>query len=221
VEDFSEYDRDLEMFMSEIVLPDCPPPYFALAHSMGGNVLLRAACRQDCWFERIVLTAPMLELTGRRTPAPLIAGICELAVFLGLGDAYIPGGGDAGWEAEPFEDNPLTSDERRYVRNREILHKAPELGLGAPTLAWARAACASMHHVTGHAFPARVHVPVLMLAAGRDAVVSSRAVEMLAAQLRAGAFIPLATARHEILQARNPVRAQFWAGFDAFVPGER
>lgn len=221
VEDFSEYDRDLDVFMSETVLPDCPPPYFALAHSMGGNVLLRAACRQDCWFERMVLSAPMLELAGRRLPAPLAARLCGAAVFLGLGDAYIPRGGDAGWEAEPFEGNVLTGDERRFTRNREVLNEAPELGLGAPTLAWARAAFASMQHVTGPAFPATVHVPVLMLAAGRDAVVSSAAVETLAAQLRAGAHVPLAGARHEILQERDSIRARFWAAFDAFVPGER
>ena len=29
--------------MKDIVLPDCPPPFIALAHSMGGNVLLRNA----------------------------------------------------------------------------------------------------------------------------------------------------------------------------------
>src|SRR6266849_1992800 len=33
--DFSEYDADLATFMREIVLPDCPPPLFALGHSMG------------------------------------------------------------------------------------------------------------------------------------------------------------------------------------------
>src|SRR6202046_1808109 len=35
VRNFSEYDLDVETFMREIVLPDCPPPIFALAHSMG------------------------------------------------------------------------------------------------------------------------------------------------------------------------------------------
>jgi lysophospholipase len=43
VRSFAEYDRDLAQFMKEIVLPDCPPPFVALAHSMGGNILLRNA----------------------------------------------------------------------------------------------------------------------------------------------------------------------------------
>ncbi len=43
VRGFWEYDRDLIRFMKDIVLPDCPPPFIGLAHSMGGNVLLRNA----------------------------------------------------------------------------------------------------------------------------------------------------------------------------------
>ena len=45
--DFSQYDLDLEAFVKEVVLPDCPPPLFALGHSMGAAVLLRASrpCR--------------------------------------------------------------------------------------------------------------------------------------------------------------------------------
>ena len=42
VGDFSEYEQDLETFMKEVVLPDCPPPIFAIAHSKIG----RASCRE-------------------------------------------------------------------------------------------------------------------------------------------------------------------------------
>src|SRR4030081_644959 len=54
IDNFSQYDTDLETFMREIVLPDCPPPLFAIGHSMGCAVLLRAAQRGHRWFDRIV-----------------------------------------------------------------------------------------------------------------------------------------------------------------------
>src|SRR3984885_2904489 len=57
---FSEIDIDLETFMRHVVLPDCPPPIFALGHSMGATVLIRAAYHGHRWFDRIVLSAPML-----------------------------------------------------------------------------------------------------------------------------------------------------------------
>src|SRR5688572_6110332 len=66
VGDFSEYEADLEVFMKEVVLPDCPPPLFALGHSMGGSVMLRVAQQGQRWFDRIVLSTPMIELAGLR-----------------------------------------------------------------------------------------------------------------------------------------------------------
>ena len=64
--DFAEYERDVEVLMKEVVLPDCPPPIFAIGHSMGGTVLLRVARQGSRWFDRIVLSAPMIRLSGKR-----------------------------------------------------------------------------------------------------------------------------------------------------------
>jgi alpha-beta hydrolase superfamily lysophospholipase len=43
VASFAEYEIDVETFMQRVVIPHCPPPYVALAHSMGGAVMLRVA----------------------------------------------------------------------------------------------------------------------------------------------------------------------------------
>lgn len=221
VENFSQYDADLDQFMSDVVLPDCPPPYFALAHSMGGNILVRAACNRDCWFERIVLSAPMIGLGGKSPSLGLINAVSQLAVFFGLGDLGLPGGSRTISGTEPFEGNPFTSDRRRYERNRMILEAAPALGLGAPTIAWVSAAAQSMKMINAFGFAPNVHVPILMVAAGMDQIVSNRAIDELAMQLRAGNRIVIDGAKHEILQEKDPYREQFWAAFDAFVPGSR
>jgi lysophospholipase len=221
VENFSEYDADLAQFMSEVVLPDCPPPYFALAHSMGANIALRAACARDCWFERMVFTAPMIRLGKGMSHLGLIDGLAQLAVFCGLGDAYIPVGKDVAAGFGAFEGNLLTSDRRRFERNRLILEAAPQLGLGAPTIAWVRAAVESMKMINAFGFPPQVHVPILMIAGGEDRVVSNLAIEELAMQLKSGARVVIDGARHELLQEREGLREQVWAAFDAFVPGSK
>ncbi|MDO8401341.1 MAG: hypothetical protein Q7T45_26395, partial [Bradyrhizobium sp.] len=56
-------------------------------------------------------------------------------------------------------------------------------------------------------------------AAGADTVVSAAAVKDFAARLPAGSHLAIEGARHEILQEADLYRAQFWAAFDAFVPG--
>src|SRR5271155_1182679 len=62
VRSFDQYDIDLQTFVQDIVLPDCPPPFFALGHSMGAAVLLRAAIMGLRWFDRMVLCAPLIRL---------------------------------------------------------------------------------------------------------------------------------------------------------------
>ena len=61
----------------EVVYPDCPPPFFALAHSMGGTILIRAAKRGRRWFERTVAVcaddpdpAEAHARAGHRAPPP-------------------------------------------------------------------------------------------------------------------------------------------------------
>ena len=78
VGNFSEFDIDLETFMREVVLPDCPPPIFALGHSMGATVLIRAAYRGHRWFDRIVLSAPMIG----------IAFVNSMAIAAGLARSH-------------------------------------------------------------------------------------------------------------------------------------
>ena len=68
-------------------------------------------------------------------------------------------------------------------------------------------------------FPSLVKVPILMIGAGSDRIVSTPAVEDLALRLKVGSYITIPNARHEILQESDPLRLQFWSAFDAFIPG--
>src|SRR5215470_19887706 len=91
VRNFGQYQIDLETFVNEIVLPDCPPPFFALAHSMGAVVLLRAAYAGHRWFDRMVLLSPMIALPGMRRSMFSRLTVRTLRL-LGLGAMYVPGG---------------------------------------------------------------------------------------------------------------------------------
>ncbi|WP_315759444.1 MULTISPECIES: alpha/beta hydrolase [unclassified Bradyrhizobium] len=218
VRSFSDYELDVETFVTQVVLPDCPPPYFALAHSMGGTVLLRLAHAGKRWFDRVVLSAPMIDLPGSRTalPARLLLRAMRIA---GQGGRYVPGGNDEISGLAPFVNNPLTSDPVRYARNAAILEEDPTLGIASPTVAWADSAFSAMMTFRGMTYPSQIRQPILMLAASSDTVVSTAAIEEFAYHLRAGSHLVIAGAKHEILQEQDRYRSQFWAAFDAFVPG--
>jgi lysophospholipase len=219
VDDFADYERDLAQFMREVALPDCPPPYFALGHSMAGTVLLRAATDSDCWFERIVVTAPMLRIARLPLPPAPLARLLEVLSYAGFGDAGVPGGQHE-IDRMGFAGNPLTSDPDRFARNREVLKAAPHLAIGKPTLGWVRASLLALADVAAPSFAAKLRAPVLMIAAGDDRIVSTDAIEALSVRMKTGSHLELTGARHEILQERDKFREQFWAAFDAFVPGE-
>jgi lysophospholipase len=218
VRDFSQYEVDLGAIMEQVVLPDCPPPIFALGHSMGGAVAIRACHSGSRWFERVVLSAPLIALPARGLTA--VAGpIARLMRFLGRGSAYVPTGGDHISGTEPFIGNVLTSDPVRFARNAAVLEEEPALGLGSPTIAWVDAASRQMKDFIAPGYAGRIRQPILMVAAGRDEVVSTPAIEEFGMNLLAGRHLILAGSRHEILQEQDHYRVQFWAAFDAFVPG--
>lgn len=219
VDDFSQYDEDMRRFMEQIVLPDSPAPFFGLAHSMGGNILLRAARLRDCWFDRMVLVSPMVQIRAGDSYLGLGRRVVEIATYLGFGGYFVPGGGNTPLECKPFPGNRLTSDEARLSRNCGIVETHPQLGLGSPTIQWLYAAFGAMSGLREAGYPESVHVPLLMFGAGQDQIVSPEATERLASEMRAGSFILIPGARHEILMEADYFREQFWAAFDAFIPG--
>jgi lysophospholipase len=166
----------------------------------------------------MVLSAPMIDLPGRRTSF-LPSAMLRIMRLAGQGGRYIPGGSDQLTQALSFINNPLTSDPVRYARNTAILEEDPTLGIAAPTVAWADTAFTAMRGFRAFSYPSEIRQPILMLAASNDAVVSTAAIEEFAYHLRAGSHLVIAGAKHEILQEQDRYRGQFWAAFDAFVPG--
>lgn len=215
---FSDFEIDVATFMQHVVVPHCPPPYYALAHSMGGAVMLRVAHARKRWFERMVLAAPLIDLPQPRSSWPLRLLMRTLR-RTGFGDSYVPGSNVDRTRASGFPDNPLTSDPGRYARNAAILEQDSTLGIGSPTVAWLDAAFDTVIEFRAADYASHIGQPVLMVAAGADTVVSATTIKEFAARLPAGSHLVIEGARHEILQELDAHRAQFWAAFDAFVPG--
>src|SRR5690606_11975198 len=84
VDDFSLYERDLAAIVDQVILPRCPPPYFVLAHSMGGTILLHALRGKKTPFARLVTVAPMIDIA--MVPWPRAARVLsEMLDAAGLG----------------------------------------------------------------------------------------------------------------------------------------
>jgi len=167
-----------------------------------------------------VLNAPLIALSSSMGHSMTTAAIIVRGLRLwGLGGMYVPKQEIGVIESRPFVGNILTSDPVRYARNAAILEAEPALALGGPTVAWMDAAFRAMRALRERSYPARIRQPMLIVAAGNDAIVSNAAIEDFATMLRAGSHLVVAGAKHELLMEQDRFRSQFWAAFDAFVPG--
>ncbi|MCE4223292.1 alpha/beta hydrolase [Methylobacterium sp. C25] len=215
---FDDYRLDLTAIAETVLVPSTPEPHYGLAHSMGGAVAFTGALEGWLPFERLVTVAPMLGI--RMVKYPLGASLLSRFLQrLGLGKAYIPFGSSVSIATKPFAGNRLSGDPVRYARNAAAANEVGAGAVGDPTIAWLASAFRAMQRLRDPRVPPRIEIPVLIVGAGADPVCALPATERFAGRLRAGHLIVLPGARHEILTESDAIRADFWAAFDAFIPG--
>ena len=217
VRTFEDYWTDLQSFHANVLLPDCPAPYYLVGHSMGGMVSLIAATRDRMMFDRIFLSSPMIGLDRQPFGPSGMAAIADTVSLLGFGQFPVGRAADAMPSEKGFGGNAVTSDFVRYMRTVDTWRERPDLAVGRPTYRWVSAAMHAMASAERDAFPQSIRVPVLMLAAARDEVVSTAATEQLGLRMRTGRHVVIAAARHELFMESDAIRAQVLAAFDAFI----
>ena len=217
VRTYDDYLVDLDAFIQTIMLPSARTPYYLLAHSMGGHIGLRYLHDHLDLFKRTVLTAPLIDIAMPSLQKKVLRVFVRLAIKLGLGKLYVPGAGDRKPQGQRLETNRLTSDPIRFERMNRQLTKNPDLALGGVTLQWLLATFLSIDRLCGMGFPERIEMPVLVVSAGNDKIVSNKALAYINNRLPHSRLFTLKNAKHEILVEADEIRALFWKAFDDFL----
>jgi lysophospholipase len=218
VDRIDDYQTDLMTIIDQMMLPDCPPPYFAMAHSTGGLLLLRALMQGLRSFDRAFISSPLLRLKLSPTWR-LVRRLSGTANALGLGSVGIPGGRKKIAEATAFAGNLLTTDPARLARNAAVIQQNHWLGTSVPTFGWLHAVSQGLNEIWAEGAPERLRTPILIVTGSRDMLVDSSAAEIFAKRIRTGGHVSIIGARHELMQERDQFREQWLATFDAFIPG--
>jgi len=220
VGDFAAYDQDLDTVIREAVMPlaasrNAKP--IALAHSMGGNILVRRLHNAPGEFAAAILSAPMLGITPRGVPWWLVERIASYLNRNGPSTDFVWGMGKRDQLKLPFALQIVTSDPRRYARNQAFLAANPELRLNGPTWGWLSAALRAIALSCEPGYAETIGTPTLLFGAGRDRVCDTYAVRAFAARMRRGQYVEIKDAQHEILMERDALRTAWWEAADAFV----
>ena len=193
-----------------------PAPRVAVAHSMGGHVLLRAIAEERVRLDAAVLVAPMLAINS--APLPGWAGWWTAAFMSAFGGRRQPAWRQrvppppAGSSRQAF----LTSCAERYSDELWWWEREPGFNLGAPSWGWLDAAYRSCATLTDSKLR-KVETPILLLGTETDRLVSAAAIRRAASLLPHAKLKMFARAGHEILREADPVREEALAAIDAFL----
>lgn len=217
VDDFSEYDQDLDTLMNWIVTPmlGANEKPVALAHSMGAHILLRALARRRVALRAAVLSAPMIAISFRGQREFLVRAVTAVQMWRGRPCDWVWGMEARDPHRVNFASQLVTSDPQRFERTQMLLRERPDLRLAGATWGWLAAALRSMDWLRGEA--PRVTAPLLLVGAGKDRICISAKTKAFAESAPHAEYVEIKQAEHEILMERNPIRAEFWRAFDAFM----
>lgn len=188
-----------------------PGPHVAVAHSMGAHLALRLMAERGWRPAAAVLAAPMIGIASGPLPPAAAAFVARAMCALGLGGRRV-------WRARPggaLRQTTLTGSAERFADEGWWAERTPAYRTLPPRWAWLDAAYRSIAALR-RAPLTDVRVPLLIMAAARDRLVSNAAIAAAVARLPDARLLTI-DAAHELLREADPARLAALAAIDAFL----
>lgn len=209
VDDFDEYQRDVDAALALARRLGLPEPFYLMAHSMGGCIGLRALVR-GVPVQAAVFSAPMWGISMAAWMRPLATALTTVSGWVGQAHRFAPGTTEKTYVAEaPFAGNVLTTDPDMWGYMQRQVRARPELSLGGPSLGWLQAALSECHSLSLLPAP---QVPTLTALGTSERVVDPAPVHLRMAAWPGGRLDLYPGAEHEVIMERPDIRQRF---FDA------
>ncbi|EJN6827208.1 alpha/beta fold hydrolase [Vibrio cidicii] len=208
VYEFDDYVRDLANVVQHFALEGYQQCHL-VSHSMGGAIATRYLQTYPHHpFDKLVLSAPMFGINLPWYLSPVAIAVSQILTAVYPTPTYAPG--HQPYYAKPFEDNPLSQSKARYHWFRQLYTDKPELQVGGPSTRWvwqglmATKQCLQMTR--------QLKIPVLLLQAGNDRIVSNQAQNQFYKKLcktnKNSQMITIDGAQHELLFEQDQYRNQ-------------
>ncbi|MDE1515597.1 alpha/beta fold hydrolase [Vibrio sp. dsl-7] len=208
VEQFEDYVTDLQGLV-ELFQLERYTQRLLFGHSMGGAVATRYIQTHPSHpFDAVALSAPMFGIAMPWYLRPFAFIFSQIMATITTQPSYAAGYGP--YYAKPFASNLLTHSQIRYQWFRDLYQEHPELQLGGPSYHWvwqSLIACKQCLQLTR-----QINIPLLILQAGEEAIVSNQAQNRLFKKLLRtqphARLCHIAGARHELLFEQDRYRKQ-------------
>jgi lysophospholipase len=196
IDDFETYIGALENFFS--VLHQKHSAIYVIGHSMGGHVALRLAIRHPQLIQKLALSSPLVDLNFDEIPIQKVIWLFK----------YLPGK----WFPPLYflfkqgkKKNVVTKSKERVEVQRQLFGKYPAIHREAATIGWLREALRSIALLRTEQVE-KLTMPILILQADRDFLVSTKAQSELCEKLPHCTTQVIPDAYHELLFEKDPAR---------------
>lgn len=207
VDRFADYQKDVAALVGLAQAEGLPEPFYLMAHSMGGQIGLRALM-EELPVKAAVFSAPMWGIRVHPALRPLAWVLGSLGGLLGQGKQYAPGTTPTSYVLEaPFADNVLTRDADMYGYMHHQITRHPDLALGGPSVQWVYEALRDCLALNLEPSP---EVPCLTLLGTLERVVDPARIRRRMAGWPGGVLDLVPGAEHEVMMETPSVRQGFY-----------
>ena len=180
-------------------------PLFAVAHSMGANILCHTMAGQPDLFDKTVLCAPMMGITIPLFGQKLGLKIADMMIGCGLGQGYLPGHKAWSKSYETLLWSLLSQDKQRRSVQLQWLEFLPQLRLGGVNWYWLRDALQACHAIR----PEAIETPSLVILAAKEHLVRNHSARRCVQNMPNVTLIEFPDAMHEIMMETDNIRDSF------------
>lgn len=207
VDDFAEFQQDMDALLAFARDQNAPQPWFMIAHSMGGCIGLRSLTRA-LPFRAAAFSAPMWGILMAAWMRPMALALSTASRWFSFDNRYAPGTSDKTYVIEgAFVGNTLTTDPEMWDYMRQQALAQPDLTLGGPSLGWLKAALSECHALTLLPSP---DLPVVTALGVQERIVDVGPVHARMAMWPKGKLTMYPACEHEVMMERPDTRARFF-----------
>lgn len=213
VNDYSDYIRDVKTFMDEVVMPKTSGLKKTLfGHSMGGAIAALFLEEFPEYFDSAILCSPMLELK-LDIPKPLIFLLRAKVRLLHQESEPLQGGKRFNGIMDFPNSNMMSEPRLRYLFDQRIDDEHYQTNMASN--GWATSSFKAMAKIQKNA--GKVEIPVLILSAGNDALVTEAGQESFASKAKNTKIVKFPGAKHELFGGTPDVRKKFFTEIFQFL----
>ncbi|MBO7357302.1 MAG: alpha/beta fold hydrolase, partial [Lachnospiraceae bacterium] len=216
ISSFDEYVKDFSCFVEKIVIPETGGlDLYLYGHSMGGGIGAAVLEAHPEYFEKAILSCPMMDLVCAGLPKPLAKVLANIFVFFGQKESYVIGNYD--FDYLPIFDIAAAGCEERYNYYFKKCEEDPHYQSYGATYGWLKSCLNGTDKILEKENLDNVKIPVLIFMAEYDNLIKPVGIYDFHKEVPTSNIIYVPGAKHELYTTEKETLIPYHATIEEFL----